>query len=163
MPACRSPACAANIAGAQHDTNNAPVSLDKPRAGDTVPGALAMTPWLTGNPGATLDCRTHNDGRQPRAMTSAPPLPHGDRHVQRVDHQSGVSPGVDGPAVAIPRRVLVCDDAGNPRMQAKVMRTETVREQTRKRRASESGQRLSTLLPRPRTLLPALSSKLMML
>ncbi len=102
-------------------------------------------------------------GRQPRAVTSAPPLPHGDRHVQRVDHQSGVSPGVDGPAVAIPRRVLVCDDAGNPRMQAKVMRTETVWEQTRKRRASESGQRLSTLLPRPRTLLPALSSKLMML
>ena len=33
-------------------------------------------------------------------------------------------------AVAIPRGFLVCDEAGNPRMPAKVMRTETVREQT---------------------------------
>ncbi|WP_280639125.1 hypothetical protein [Nocardia nova] len=26
------------------------MSLDKPRAGDTVPGALAMSPWLTWKP-----------------------------------------------------------------------------------------------------------------
>ncbi len=44
------PACATNTAGAQHDTNNAAVSLDKPRPGDTVPGALAMTSWLTWQP-----------------------------------------------------------------------------------------------------------------
>lgn len=43
-------ACAANTAGAQHDTSNVAVSLDKPRPGDTVPGALAMTPWLTWKP-----------------------------------------------------------------------------------------------------------------
>ncbi len=46
--ACLSlPACASNTAGIQHDTA---VSLDPPRAGDTVPGALAMTPWLIWKP-----------------------------------------------------------------------------------------------------------------
>ncbi|AHH19773.1 hypothetical protein NONO_c49890 [Nocardia nova SH22a] len=44
------PACAANTAGAVHDPGSRTVSLDPPRPGDTIPVALAMTPWLTWKP-----------------------------------------------------------------------------------------------------------------